>query len=303
MSAKSGWTVALESKWRNSGTTPAVVLVMGVVFVVHVGLSRIIDLPPADGRYEVLLGVAYFVFGLFAAFAIENARNGLQRVNELLKAGDADMVAVYELARVFGPEDQGSIRSYIDVHLQDQIDYRLSDFDRSTPSFLALFRRVEELQPSGSRQEIAFDHMLGTCIQAGERRRQLEALVRQRVSPIEWVTLLALFVALWGLMLSANGGPVVASILGGVLMAALAGILMLLAYLDDFRWQEGSAIWLPLHNLFLSLDLIPYYPGVVVEGGRFDPPTGRIRLADYPNPYPDMRDKVVVEKDHTRRRR
>lgn len=67
-----------------------------IVFVVHVLLGRIVVLPQASGRYELLLGVAYFVFGLFAAFAIENARNGLARVNELLKAGDAVLVVASE---------------------------------------------------------------------------------------------------------------------------------------------------------------------------------------------------------------
>lgn len=190
----------------------------------------------------------------------------------------------------------------IDVHLQDQIDYRLVDFDRSTSSFLALFERVQALRPEGSAQEIAYDHLLGICTQASERRKQLEALVRQRVSTVEWVTLLSLLASLWGLMLAANGGPILASVLGGILVASLAGVMVVLRHLDDFRWQEGDAIWKPLHTLFLSLDLAPYYPRAAVLSGRLDPPTGRIRLVDYPFPYPDMADKTIEEVDHRRRK-
>ena len=296
-------TARLSAWWLNVSVTRSVILVMTGVFAVHVAVSRVVDLPEAGGRYELLLGVAYFVFGILVAFAIENARGGLSRVNELLKAGDADLVSIYQLSASFGPDAQAELRDVIDAHIQDQIDYRLVDFERSTPSFLTLFARVRDLEPTSTRGEIAYDHLLGICTAASERRKQLEALVRQRVSPVEWVTLVSLLAALWGLMLAANGGPIVAGLLGGVLVASLAGLLVLLRHLDEFRWQEGEAIWNPLHNLFLSLDLLPYYPRDTVRTGRLDPPSGQLRLVDYPHPYPDMTDKTIVIADHVRKRR
>lgn len=290
----------IRDRWGRVSTTRSVIEVMVIVFVVHVLLGRIVVLPPASGRYELLLGVAYFVFGLFAAFAIENARNGLARVNELLKAGDADLVSIYKLSAAFSPEVQATVRRALDRHLQDQIDYRLVDFDRSNPSFLDLFDAVRRLDPKSAAQGIAYDHLLGVLVAASERRKQLEALVRQRVSPVEWVTLLSLLGALWGLMFAANGGPWVSSVLGGVLVASLAGIMVVLHHLDEFRWQEGTAIWKPLHTLFLSLDLLPYYPRAAVQSGRVDPDTGRLRVVDYPNRYPDVSGKRVEEIDHVR---
>jgi len=275
-----------------------VILVMAAVFAVHVTISRLISLPAAAGRYELLVGVAYFVFGLFAAFAVESARGSLLRVNELLKAGDADLVSIYQLSVVFGPAVRSELRSVIDSHLQDQIDYRLVDFDQSTESFETLFEQICSLKPDDSAQGVAYDHLIGVCVQAEERRRRLIAIVRERVTAIEWVVLLSLFVSLWGLMFAANGGPVLASILGGILVASLAGMLVMLHHLDSFRWQEGDSIWQPLHSLFITLDLVPYYPGFAIDTGRLDPPAGRIRVAEYPMPYPDMAGKTVREIDH-----
>lgn len=298
-----GFVERVKGWWANVSVTRSVILVMVAVFSVHLAVSRRVSLPEAGGRYELLLGVAYFVFGILVAFAIENARSGLLRVNELLKAGDADLVSIYQLSASFEADVQAEFREVIDAHLQDQIDFRLVDFERSTPSFLALFERVRELEPTSTREEITYDHLLGICTAASERRKQLEALVRQRVSPVEWVTLLALLAALWGLMLAANGGPIVSGLLGGVLVASLAGLLVLLQHLDEFRWQEGEAIWNPLHNLFLALDLLPYYPLDAVRTGRLDPPTGRVRFVDYPHPYPDMSDKTIEVVDHVGKRR
>lgn len=290
----------LSDRWRTISTIRSVIIVMILVFVAHLAISRIVNLPDAGGRYELLLGLAYFVFGIFAAFAMDNARSGQSRVNELLKAGDADLVSIYQLAASFGREARSAIRDVMDMHLQDQIDYRLVDFDRSTASFLDLFERVRALTPGSAAQEIAYDHMLGICTLASERRKQLEALVRQRITTVEWVTLLSLLAALWGLMLAANGGPLVSSVLGGVLVASLGGVMVVLRHLDDFRWQEGDAIWKPLHTLFLSLDLVPYYPRIALTSGRLDPPSGRLRLVDYPFPYPEMTNKIIEEVDHIR---
>jgi hypothetical protein len=47
-----------------------------------------------------------------------------------------------------------------------------------------------------------------------------------------------------------------------------------------------------LHRLFQNLGLLPYYPRVVVTERRAKV-NGRVRLADYPNPYPDISGKVV----------
>lgn len=273
---------------------------MALVLVVHVAVSALVDAPSVEAPHLTLLGLAYFVFGLFGAFALQSARSKLQRVNELLKAGDADLISVYQLAASFGSRARDELRGAIDRHLQDQIDFRLADFDRSTASFLALFGRVRRLEPGSTAQEIAYDHLLAVLIAAGERRKQVEALVRQRVSSVEWVALLAILGALWGLMLASGGEPLGTDVLAGVVVASLVGLMVILRHLDTLRWQEADAIWSPLHTLFLSLELLPYYPRVVVQSGRVDPPSGPIRLADYPHPYPDMRGKRVEAVRHER---
>lgn len=273
------------------------------VCALHILVSEFVGTPDAGGHFQLLLGVSHFVFGLFAVFAIENARTRLIRVNELLKAGDADLISLHELSASFSERVQDEVRDLIDAHLQDQIDYRLVDFDRSTTSFTALFRWVRELEPQSPQQEVGYDHLIDVCIKAAERRKLLESLVRQRVSNVEWLTLLSLFTAMWGLMLASSNGPLVANVLGGVLVASLAGILLVLRHFDQLRWQEGDAIWQPLHSLALSVGLIPYYPRPVITTGRADPPTGPIRIVDYPHPYPDMSNKQVSVIYHVQRHR
>lgn len=271
-----------------------VVVVMVLVAAAH-GMLRLLPLQlPVLPNTDLLTGIAYFVLGILLAFTLENVRSGLSRVNELLKSVDADMLAIYQLAGAFGDDIRGRFRALLDVHLQDQIDYCLTDWRDSEPTYLDLWRASLALQPRGSTQEIAFDHLLAQLEGMGGRRKQLEALVRQRVRSPEWLALLGLFGSLWLLVLLAGPVPPVLALIEALMIAALAGLLCTAWLMDTFKWQEDKAIWEPLHRLFLALDLVPYYPADVLESGRLARPAGPIRIARYPQPYPDMAGKVVT---------
>ena len=41
----------------------------------------------------------------------------------------------------------------------------------------------------------------------------------------------------------------------------------------------------------------PYVPRLVIDNGRFLP-VGRVRVVDYPDPYPDRSSKVVTVEEH-----
>lgn len=273
---------------------PLVVTVMAAVAGVHLLLGLLpidfSDLP----HTELLTGIAYFVLGILLGFTLENVRTGLSRVNELLKSVDADVLAVFQLTKAFGDEATERFRHLLDSHLQDQIDYFLTEWRESEPSYLELWRAALNLRPAGAAQEIAYDHLLGQLEVMGGHRKQLESLVRQRVRAPEWLALLGLFVSLWLLVLLAGPVPAVLTAVEALMIAALAGLLCTVWLMDNFKWQENQAIWEPLHRLFLALDLVPYYPADVFETGRLARPAGPVRIARYPHRYPDMSGKVVT---------
>jgi hypothetical protein len=70
--------------------------------------------------------------------------------------------------------------------------------------------------------------------------------------------------------------------------------------LDNLAWQEQNWIWKPLTNLFIELDLFPYFPIDVLNSGRLSlkeikkwDKVKKIRVAHYPLSYPDMTGKKV----------
>ncbi len=73
----------------------------------------------------------------------------------------------------------------------------------------------------------------------------------------------------------------------------LTTLMILLRKLERLRWHERVAIWEPATRLFRCMGLDPYVPRVAIDSGRYRP-TGRVRVVDYPDPYPERSTKVVT---------
>lgn len=266
---------------------------MTFIVGLHIAIGTLLLEETWGNSHDLLIGVAYFTFGIFMAFTIDHARSKQSRITELLKANDSDIIMFNELAQTFDENQYRRVHAQIDIYLQAQVDYRLADFDRSTPALLDLIREIRELHPATTRQEIAYDHLLGVVTATMERRKLVEGLVRQHVSRLEWVVLTVLLIAVWVLMLTADSSGIFTLLLGGFMIASLTAMMLVLSQLDRLRWQEESAIWMPLHRLFKELDLVPYYPREVINEKRVRPPQGPLRLVTYPHAYPYMEGKVI----------
>jgi hypothetical protein len=247
------------------------------------------------GTLQVLVAAAYFLFGVFVAFALDSARNRMSKVDDLLKVDEANFLALYELAGTLGADEQAQLTELIDAHMQDQIDYRLRDFDRSAPSHLRILRHVAAAAADDDAgSAIIREQMLTLILQTNANRTQVETSVGGGLSKAEWTCIFALFALLYLTLPFFDTGTVFGSLLVAMLSATLAVFVAILWKVDHLRWQEGEWIWKPLDRLFRNIGRLPYYPKPLLEEKRASP-VGRIRVADYPQPYPEVEGKVVEE--------
>lgn len=247
------------------------------------------------GTLQVLVAAAYFLFGVFVAFALDSARNRMSKVDDLLKIDEANLLALYELAGALGQEQQDEITELIDAHMQDQIDYRLPDFDRSGPSHLRIVRYVASLAAEDDAgAPIIREQMLALILQTNANRTQVETSTGSGLSKAEWTCIFSLFILLFVTLPFFDTGTAFGSLLVAMLTSTLAVFVAILWKVDHLRWQEGEWIWKPLDRLFRNIGKPPYYPRPLLEQNRARP-TGLIRVADYPKPYPEVEGKVVTE--------
>ena len=246
-----------------------------------------------DVRVDVAMAsMAAFLFGVLLAFTIVRTRERLALVQDLVARDNSALFSIHQLVAVFGEEEREHIRELVDEHLTDQIDYRLVDYHMAAASNQRLVDAVYALEPQGPQQESVYKELVALGINMTADRANIEAATGQALSPIEWTGLLLLLLLLVALIAVLPGGTVLGSIVAGVLAGTLVTFMVLLRKLDRLRWHEVVTIWEPTTRLFRKMGYDPYVPRYVIESGRYRP-TGRVRVVEYPDPYPMRASKIV----------
>jgi hypothetical protein len=257
------------------------------------GASYLVGPDRGDVRVDVAMAsMAAFLFGVLLAFTFVRTRDRLALVQDLVAKDNSSLLATHQMMLVFDKANRENVRELVDEHLTDQIDYRLVDYHRATPSFLRLADAVYGLDPDGPQEESVYKELVALCIATTADRAQIEAASGQTLSPVEWTGLLLLFVLLVGLFAVLPGGTALGALVAGVLTGTLVTFMILLRKLDRLRWHERVTIWEPTTRLFRSMGRDPYVPREVIESGRYRP-TGRVRVVEYPDPYPVRSSKIV----------
>lgn len=247
-----------------------------------------------NDHFYVLTSTAAFLFGVFIAFSISTGHATLNKLHEVLKSDEAQLLSMYQLSEIFGEKTKQEIQKLIDNYLMDQVDYYLEDFKYSMKSFMELFNFFIKFNPEGKKQDFAYQKILDLLSITTENRKQVEMLAREKVSKFEWLSILSLLSVVLFFIYYFNNGSFLSVILSAILSTAAVALVLVLKDLDNLRWKEGVSIWAPLHDLFETLDLLPYYPGEIIKNGRVKLEKGqKVRLAEYPDPYPDMTNKIV----------
>jgi hypothetical protein len=266
-----------------------VVLVLGLFFAGFLILNLNLSGSGYTNQFNAILDAATILFGMFIAFSIYNNQNKLSRLKELLREDDAHIISLYKLTGGINDKVQSEIKELIDDYLILQIDYMLTDFRHSSKQFNKIYEYIISIEPKTDKQTKIYEAMLEVSEQSFENRKLIEVLVVQKMTALEWVCLFALEIVIAFSLFSFNYRNLFESIFTSILATSGIALLIVLRKLDELDWQEHRWIWTPLNNLFLSLDLLPYYPDAVLSEKRaILPRNQKIRVCHYHKPYPDM---------------
>lgn len=247
-------------------------------------------------QFSILISATSFLFGIFVSFLIDDSRSNLNQINETLKADEAIWSSIYEVSIVFGKEVQDFIRSLLDKYLIDQIDYYLEDFKYSNKSFTKLYRYIVSLDPKNTQQNSVYSNMLFALSSSSINRKKVETFAQNKILGVEWIVILMLLILELFFIFYFNSGTLISVILSTFLATSAITLALILRDFDSLRRNEDKWIWQPLNNLFHSLELVPYYPMDAIKENRTKIRKGeKIRVAEYPDVYPDMTNKNVNE--------
>jgi hypothetical protein len=243
-----------------------------------------------------LASMTTFLFGVLLAFTIARTRERLTTVRELMARGNSSLQSIHQMMDVFADPLRNDIRILVDAQLTSQIDFRLADNHLSGPAHEALAAAVYAIEPTTRQEEVIYKQMVELCTQMGAERALIDTTTGQSLMPVEWIGMLLLLAMIVALITVMPGGTIWGALIAGILTGTLVTLLIVLRQLDRLVWHEQASIWEPTSRLFRSMGLDPYVPRLVIDSGRYLP-SGRVRVVDYPDPYPDRTRKVVTVAD------
>ena len=243
-----------------------------------------------------LASMTTFLFGVLLAFTIARTRERLTLIRELMARGNSSLQSIHQMVQVFPDPIRTGVRGLVDDQLTSQIDYRLVDNHLSSPAHEALAQAVYGIEPTTRQEEVIYKQIVELCSQMGAERALIDTTTGQSLMPVEWIGMLLLLAMIVALIAVMPGGTVWGALTAGILTGTLVTLLIVLRQLDRLVWHEQASIWEPTSRLFRSMGLDPYVPRLVIDSGRFIP-SGRVRVVDYPDPYPDRSRKIVTVAD------
>lgn len=241
-----------------------------------------------------MLSVATFLFGIFGAFVMQNRHKRLDALRTTLRKDDAAYVNMYKLSAAFGKKVQKRMQKLVDNYIIKTIDYRLPEYRCANKEFLKLLEYITNLNPRNERQRQNYSKLLDSIETANTARKYVEYLTTNTMLRFKWLMLLGLLVVILFSIFYINDNSLPSIITAVLLSTSSVMFLLIMRDLDSLYWKEQKWIWDPLEQLFGELDLLPYYPDEVIDRKRVKLKKGtKIRIASYPQPYPDHTGKTV----------
>lgn len=255
---------------------------------------------PGKGTNEFvisLLSVSSFLFGIFAAFSISNRHSRFDELKKAFKVGDASMLSVYRLSRVFGKNIQIKVQKLIDKWYSSTFDYLLKDYHMSWRESEELIDYVLNLHPKDDRQKVVYQELISSLEESVKNNKEIDYLIKDRIAKFEWGVLSTLGVIILFCLFYINTNNYFSISVIVLLSTSLVTILLLLKDLNDLYWKEELWVWIPEIEFYEELGLPPYFPSPAIENKRIKTKLIKrlkeYRVAYYPNPYPSMKGKKI----------
>jgi len=209
---------------------------------------------------KLILTVSTFIFSILLAFSTANRHSRLNAIRKLLRSDDAALLSIYYSSKNFGKTTSNKCKKILDEYLQTQIDYELVDYEKSTPKFLKLYQFILDLKANTDIKKESKGQMMNDARDSIKNQKEVIYWVNDQMQKFEWISLTSLCAIIMWCLFYINNGTIIAQVVIPVLGVSLVLLLLVLRDLNKLYWQEKHWDWLPLADLFIELDLIPYFP-------------------------------------------
>jgi len=249
-----------------------------------------------NGSFDIILGIASFLFGFYIVFAINNTKSQHEAVMNHLKNSEGILITIQAFTKVLEKEDREKVINQIDKYLISTIDYKLLDYDKSHREATNLLNVLQDIETKDDKQNSAIEDATDTLEILLNDRVKIETVLQDRITKLEWSIIIGLFCILL-LFVSTVQLEIMLwqqAAIKATIATALSMMLVILHKFDNYKWNENKLIWDRLTTTFQELGLLPYYPEeIYLSNYKYKNLDYDCRIAHYPDVYPDMKNKRV----------
>ena len=107
-----------------------------LVFMVFLVVTFIVPSRPIDDFMQIVLSTSTFLFAIILGFSIANRHRRLDTIRMNLRENDAILISTYYMCKTYNAKIVARVRDAMDRYLLTQLDYRLVDYEKSTPGII-----------------------------------------------------------------------------------------------------------------------------------------------------------------------
>ncbi len=239
--------------------------------------------------------ISSFIFGVLFAYYLDSSNEKHKLIVSNLRKDDALMISIHQQVKYLDKNTQVEFMKRLDNYLQSQIDFVLSDYYLSGKEFMKLYLYIQDVEAKNPKEKEAREKILSLLDASLEVRKNVEANAYNKITSGEWITLFIFALIILLTTIGLYNGSIESIIVTALLSSGVIILLILLDKIDNLSWRQDEYIWLPLTLLFRNLDLLPYFPINIIKHRKLKDVKGVVRVAKYPNLYPDCSGKIIEE--------
>ena len=244
---------------------------------------------------SILLSITTFIFSIFAGFSIADRYKRLNKIRSNDGAERSTLTYLYESSIIFGNKFQKELRNVIEEYFINTLDYKIYDYHKTGKKLKKIEECILSLNPKSSKQISFYGFFIDHLQEIKRSRGSTITAIGEKLSFFEWFIFIFLSIIITFCLILINAPGLVYNIVITILGTCIFMILYFVFSLDRLSWKENERIFEPYQKAFESMGLLRYYNQNLLKSKRVKVPLNTsYRIAKFPYPYPDFRDKKVI---------
>ncbi|MBU4453186.1 hypothetical protein KKH24_02910, partial [Patescibacteria group bacterium] len=244
----------------------------------------------------IIISITTFIFAIILGFSMAERHARFSTLKQLFSSIDGLVLNSYYISGALGKKTQNQYRKILDVFLMRQFDYKVDEFDMLSDNIRGMQEFFWSVPIKNAKQGLVVDHACVGLEKIIEYERNIKYIVSNRMVGYEWGSLIILAIISLYCLLLLNDGSWSMVIFIPILGTAIVLLLFVLYMLDQLSWKHEQWMASPMFDVFEKLGLVPYIVFPMIKSGVISRKMlkGRkIRVAYFPNPYPDNSGKKI----------